>query len=242
MAMRPDHGRESEQLQLAAGRHLHLLPAGIPTPHLPHLRGLNHLVAFPVTLVMTVALYWFAPDGRAEVAALLYGGALTGVFAASGLYHRAPWPDGWSIWARRADHAMIYVGIATVFTSFWVASLHGRQTSDIVLGVEWVLALLGVVFSIAWIDAPKRIVVASYLAFGIGGVIAIPDMTAAIGVGPMFVLLLGGLCFIAGGVVYGIERPDPIPHVFGFHEIFHLLVTIGFVLQVWVVMRHMLHI
>jgi hemolysin III len=63
-------------------------------------------------------------------------------------------------------------------------------------------------------------------------------MIDAIGANAVLVLIASGMCFIAGGVVYGTERPDPFPNIFGFHEIFHLLVTVGFLLQIGVVLKH----
>jgi hemolysin III len=93
-----------------------------------------------------------------------------------------------------------------------------------VLGIVWIGALLAIVFKFAWLDAPKWISVAIGVLLGWVGVIVFPQLLHAIGLGGVLLVLAGGLLYTAGALVYWLRRPDPRPAVFGFHELFHVLV------------------
>jgi hemolysin III len=90
--------------------------------------------------------------------------------------------------------------------------------------VVWGGALLGIVLKLVWIDAPKWLIAAVYLALGWVGVVTIPQLASRAGAGAVSLLVAGGLLYTAGAVIYALRRPDPSPKVFGYHEIFHLLV------------------
>jgi hemolysin III len=97
----------------------------------------------------------------------------------------------------------------------------------IVVLVAWILALAGVVLSIAWIAAPRALVAASYI--GVGGVAlaALPQLLDRLSAAPLLLLGLGGFLYCLGAGVYAFKRPDPWPHTFGFHEVFHTLVILA---------------
>ena len=140
---------------------------------------------------------------------------------------------------RRLDHTMIFVLIAGTYTPFALLILHGTQGMVILVAV-WSAALAGAVFKLLWIDAPGWSVAASYIVVGWVAVIPVPDLTARLGIAPVGVLALGGLLYSVGAVVHARKRPNPVPAVFGYHEVFHLLVLIAAALQyavvaVWVV-------
>jgi hemolysin III len=94
----------------------------------------------------------------------------------------------------------------------------------VVLSIVWAGALAGIVFKFAWLDAPKWISVVIGVGLGWIGVIVAPQLLHAIGVGALLLVLAGGLLYTAGALVYALRRPDPRPAVFGFHEVFHVLV------------------
>lgn len=206
--------------------HLPHLSVAMLHPHRPSLRGMNHLIAFPLALVASIALVWWAQGRRADLAAFAFGASITGVFGMSAAFHRIHWPQGWARWARRADHSMIFVAMAGIYTSAWLAVLDGTL-ADTLLAVSWCGAAAGVVLKLVWIDAPRAVAAATYNAFGLTGLLVVPQLWHAVGPLPTSLLLLGGLLFLAGGVVYTLEWPDPIPDHFGFHEVFHMLVTLG---------------
>jgi hemolysin III len=108
--------------------------------------------------------------------------------------------------------------------------LHGSLATA-VLAVVWGGALAGIVLKLVWIDAPKWLVAVVYLALGWVAVFAFPQMLDELGVVATVMVALGGLLYTAGAVVYARQRPDPSPAVFGYHEIFHLLVIAAAALQ-----------
>lgn len=192
-------------------------------PLRPSLRGLLHAYAFWVALAATIALLVLAPGGEARVAAVIYGIGLCALFGGSGLYHRWRGSDRWKLLLRRVDHSTIFVFIAATYTPVALLVLHG-SLQWIVLASAWAGALAGVVFSLAWIDAPRWLVAGTYLAMGWIAVIALPQLLDRTGVAPVVLLAVGGLLYTAGAIIYGARRPNPWPRVFGFHELFHALV------------------
>jgi hemolysin III len=190
---------------------------------IPRLRGLLHAYAFYAAAIAAGALVAFAPTGQARLAAAIYGCGLCALFAVSGLYHRWRWSPRWKPLLRRADHSTIYVFIAATSTPIALLVLDGTMQLVVLLSV-WLGAALGVAFALAWIDAPRLLTSATYLAVGWAGVVAVPQLLKEVGVAPFVLFLLGGLLYSAGATIYALRRPNPWPRVFGFHELFHVLV------------------
>ena len=189
----------------------------------PRFRGVSHQYAFFASLITGAVLVLVAPTRRATTAAAIYAASVSGLFGASALYHRITWRPATRRWMRRLDHSMIFVLIAGTYTPFGLLVLHGTLAT-VVLGIVWFGALAGVVMKLAWVDAPKWLMAAIYLALGWVGAATIPQMLSRAGVGAVLLLAAGGLLYSAGAVVYALRRPDPRPKVFGYHEIFHVLV------------------
>jgi hemolysin III len=95
----------------------------------------------------------------------------------------------------------------------------------VVFAGVWAGALGGIALSVAWITAPRVLQAVAYLALGWFAIIAIPQMVARLPLAPLILLAVGGLLYSAGAAIYAARRPDPWPHVFGFHEVFHALVV-----------------
>jgi hemolysin III len=131
---------------------------------------------------------------------------------------------------RRIDHSMIFVLIAGTYTPFTVLALHGTLATAILV-VVWAGAAGGVVLNLVWVDAPRWLAAAVYVALGWVAVAAFPGLIDAIGVVPTLLVALGGVLYTAGAVVYARRRPDPSPTVFGYHEVFHVLVILAAALQ-----------
>jgi hemolysin III len=212
------------------------------TDVLPTLRGRLHLHAIWFSLAAAALLIVFAPAGAARTTAAIYGIGLNALFAASALYHR--WPQGsrWKPILRRIDHSVIFVFIAATYTPVAVLVLE-PPSSTIVLVSVWGGALVGIAFSVAWIDAPRLAVALAYIAVGWVIVIALPEILDEIGAPPALLFLGGGLLYSAGAVIYARKRPDPWPRVFGFHELFHALVIAAAALHFaamagWVIPAH----
>jgi hemolysin III len=190
----------------------------------PRLRGVSHQWAFLVALVAGGGLVATAPNGRATLAATIYAGSLAALLGTSALYHRVTWrrPEI-RRWMRRLDHSMIFLLIAGTVTPFALLVLDGALATAILIAV-WAGALAGIVVELIWVEAPKWVTVIVYLAVGWIGAVAYPAILSRAGLGAGLLIAAGAFLYTAGAVIYARQRPDPNPAVFGYHEIFHLLV------------------
>jgi hemolysin III len=188
----------------------------------PRLRGVFHQYAFFVSLACGASLV-VAAGGRARLAASVYAVAVSALLGTSALYHRVTWRPNVRRWMRRLDHAMIFVLIAGTYTPVAVLALKGALAEAILIAV-WAGAAAGIAFKLLWIDAPKWLFAAVYLALGWASVAVFGELPATIGWLGVAGLGAGGLLYSAGAVIYASERPNPWPGVFGYHEVFHLLV------------------
>jgi hemolysin III len=199
-------------------------------PVKPRLRGVSHAYAFFVSLGCGVALILGASDGRARVAASVYAAAVSALLGTSALYHCVTWRPKARRWMRRLDHSMIFVLIAGTYTPVALLALKGSLASTILI-VLWAGALGGVVFNLLWIDAPKWLLAAVYVALGLVSAAILGELPAAIGWLGVAGLAAGGLLYVVGAIVYASGRPNPWPRVFGYHEVFHALVLAAAALQ-----------
>ena len=189
----------------------------------PRLRGVSHQYAFFLATALGVALILLAEGGRARVGASVYAAGVCGLFGVSALYHRRSWSPAAARWMRRADHSMIFCFIAASYTPFALMVLDGTLAL-VLLVVVWSGAVAGVVLKFVWLDAPDWLGALLYVLLGWTAVIVGPALYGALGPVRMALLALGGVLYTVGAVVYARQRPDPIPAVFGYHELFHLLV------------------
>ena len=187
----------------------------------PRLRGVSHQVAFFAALVAGAVLIALAPP-RAKVAAAIYATSLATLLGTSALYHRPHWAPGPRRWMRRADHAAIFVLIAGTYTPF---TLLLPREGGAMLALAWGGAALGILRALFWVHAPRALAAALYIAFGAAALFFWSPLHAALGAAGLALLLFGGLLYATGAVIYAARRPDPWPAVFGYHEIFHLLVV-----------------
>jgi hemolysin III len=189
----------------------------------PRLRGLLHAWAFWFAIAAAAVLIVVAADGRARIAALIYGVGLCALFGASATYHRWRGNPRWKPILRRVDHSTIFVFIAASYTPIALLVLDGPLRVVVLISV-WIGAFAGVAMSIAWIDAPRVLVAACYIAVGWVAIVALPQLFSARGVAMPILLLVGGLLYSLGAAAYATQRPNPWPRTFGFHEVFHALV------------------
>jgi hemolysin III len=196
----------------------------------PRLRGVSHQYAFFVSLGCGVVLILAASGGRARLAASIYAVAVSALLGTSALYHRVTWRPSARRWMRRLDHSMIFVLIAGTYTPVALLALKGSLASAILI-VLWAGALAGVVFKLVWIDAPKWLLAAIYVALGLVSAAVFGELPAAIGWLGVAGLASGGLLYVVGAIVYASGRPNPWPKVFGYHEVFHALVLAAAALQ-----------
>jgi hemolysin III len=191
----------------------------------PRLRGVVHEYAFFVALVAGAALLVVAPAGKARVAIAIYVLGLAGLLGTSALYHRVTWrKPNVRRWLRRLDHSMIFLLIAGTYTPFALLVL-SQPLGTVVLVLIWTGAVGGIVLSLLWPDAPRPVSAAIYISLGWVAIIAMPQLFDRLGALGIVLIGLGGLLYSAGAIIYARKRPDPVPTVFGYHEIFHVLVV-----------------
>jgi hemolysin III len=201
----------------------------------PRLRGVWHQWAAVGSVPLGVGLVLAAGSARARVAVAVYAASLMALFVSSAAYHRVNWRSTRARrWMRRLDHSMIFMLIAGTYTPFALLSLHG-STALVILICVWAGALSGVFLNLLWVRAPEWLQALVYITLGWVALLALPQLAAALGIAGLALLGLGGLLYSVGGVIYAVRRPDPVPAVFGYHEVFHALVIAAAVLQYAVV-------
>jgi len=189
----------------------------------PRLRGVFHQYAFFAALAAGVGIVIAADTARARLAMAVYGVALATMFGVSAVYHRVVWrtPETRQR-MRRLDHSAIPFLIAGTYTPFALLAFHGGLATA-VLVVVWAGAAVSLLLNLFWVDAPKWVTAVVFIALGWVGIATVPQLVD-LGAAPALLVLLGGVFYTAGAAMYAARRPNPVPLVFGYHEIFHLLV------------------
>ena len=207
---------------------LPLIEAEVPHPEeiKPTWRGWIHAGTFPVTIVAGVVLLVLADGAAAKWSSAVFVLSSMLLFGNSALYHRFNWKPRTRVILKRIDHANIFLLIAGSYTPITVLALP-TDKAVLLLSLVWGGATLGIAFRVFWIDAPRWLYVPLYLLLGWGALMFIIDFFQANAV-MMVLILVGGLCYTVGAVVYGLKKPNPVPGVFGFHEIFHTLTVVAF--------------
>jgi hemolysin III len=164
----------------------------------------------------------------------IFGTSMILLYSASALYHLLPVSDKARVWLRKLDHAMIYVLIAGTYTPVTLLVLDGAWSWGMFFGI-WGLALIGITVKLAWFNAPRWISTVFYLFLGWLAVIMIPELIELSSIGFLTWIGIGGAAYTIGAIIYGTKKPDPIPNVFGFHEIWHLFVMAGTFAHFWAI-------
>jgi hemolysin III len=193
----------------------------------PKLRGVSHEWAFFISLLLGTGLIVAAKTPKATLAVAIYAVSLSALLGTSALYHRVNWTrPNVRRWMRRLDHSMIFFLIAGTYTPFALLVLHG-PLADAILVVVWIGAIAGAIVEMVWIDHPKWVAALIYMSLGWVAAVAFPELWNSMGATGTLLVAAGGLLYTAGAVVYATQRPNPNPRVFGYHEVFHLLVILA---------------
>jgi hemolysin III len=171
-----------------------------------------------------------SPSTPIRWAAAVYTLTALLLFAGSALLHRGNWSPPVRAHLRRIDHANIFLLIAGSYTPFTLILLEGTDRV-VLLSVVWGGALLGVIFRVFWLKAPRWLYVALYLVLGWAATFYLPAFVQAAGTAVLVLIIVGGGLYTLGGVVYGLKRPNPLPNWFGFHEVFHAFTIAAFVVH-----------
>ena len=192
----------------------------------PTWRGWIHAGTFPVAIAAGIVLIVLAEGAAAKWAAAVFMATSVLLFGNSALYHRFTWGPRTKAVLKRIDHANIMLLIAGTYTPIAVLALP-PQKGLLLLALVWSGALLGILFRVFWINAPRWLYVALYLLLGWAAVMYLVDLLQA-SVAMMVLVIVGGLLYAGGAVCYALKKPNPWPGHFGFHEIFHVCTVLAF--------------
>lgn len=185
-----------------------------------------HVVAAPAALIAGVVLAAHTETWRAGMSLLVMSVAYALIFTTSAVYHQRWWSPRVKRVLRHLDHAMIFVGMAGVYTALWIAILDGL-VADIMLAYVWAVVIVGVLLKLRFIDARASLHSLVYVAFGLSGIVVVPGMLERAGLGSVLLMLAGGAVFILGAIAFAAKRPNPFPRLAGHHEVFHLSTVVG---------------
>jgi hemolysin III len=195
----------------------------------PRLRGWLHAYAAVISIASGAAMVAVAAavrGGPAATTTAIYSATVTLLFGTSALYHRINWGPSAHRLMKRLDHSMIFVFIAGTYTPIAALTLP-RDSALAVLVAVWTGALFGVGLQTAWPSAPRWLSAPCYIALGWVAVFVMPDLLHNAGVATFVLIVAGGVIYTLGAVVYALKRPNPVPGVFGFHEVFHLCTLVA---------------
>ena len=198
---------------------------------------LTHFAGFLLS-IWALYLLLTAGSGPAEIIAFaVFGSTMLLMYSASTIYHLFHLSEKGTIILRKIDHSMIFLFIAGSFTPFTLLLMEGRF-KWLMISVVWGIALVGIILKLLWMHAPRWVSLSFYLGMGWLGLIIIPytfmELPAA-----AWWIVAGGLSYTLGAVVYGLQKPNPVPEWFGFHEIWHLFVMAGSFCHFWSVYRYL---
>ncbi len=197
----------------------------------PTWRGWIHAATFPIAIAAGVVLIVLAHGPIAKTAAAVYMASSLLLFGISALYHRINWKPATKQVFRRLDHANIFLLIAGTYTPIALLALP-LDKGIILLIAVWSGALIGIGFRVFWLGAPRWLYVPLYVLLGWAAVAFMGDIYQA-SPAAMILVIVGGLLYTLGAVIYGTKKPNPFPGKFGFHEIFHSLTVLAFLCH-WV--------
>ncbi len=192
----------------------------------PKLRGVSHQLAFFTALLAGGLVVSQAARPIDRLAGSIHTVCLAAMFGVSALYHRPTWTPAARQRMRRLDHAAIFLLIAGTYTPFCLLGVGGDAAGRLLVAV-WATALVGMIKAVFWPHSPKWITALTYIAVGWVGLFFVDEIFGSVGIAGTILMWSGAAFYSLGALVYALRRPDPVPAVFGYHEIFHALVIVA---------------
>jgi hemolysin III len=162
----------------------------------------------------------------ARLAGGVYAFTVTGLYGVSAAYHRLKWSPRAVLRMQRLDHSMIYLLIAGTYTPVCVLVLQ-RAWAFAMLAVVWTTAVAGVAMKQFGMEATRKIGGALYIVLGWAAVLCAPAFAGRISLPVLALIGAGGVLYTLGAIVLFRQRPDPNPLVFGYHEVWHVMVVLA---------------
>ncbi|MBI2785244.1 MAG: hemolysin III family protein [Legionella longbeachae] len=192
----------------------------------PLARGYIHLAAFFITLCACTILIIYSNGAWAIFASVVYSVSLVGQYGVSALYHTRMWNRQKYLLLRRIDHATIFVLIAGTATPICLLKLNNAFGLQL-LSIFWLVAIIGMFMTTIWPHVPKWTRSLLYVAMGWIGIFYFPEIKSSLDTTNIQLLVIGGVTYTIGAMIYAFKWPDPFPSVFGYHEVFHVLVVVA---------------
>jgi hemolysin III len=191
--------------------------------------GFSHLVGAVLALVGLIFLLYNGIKNQNVwqiVSFSIFGASAILLYSTSAIYHLVKASEKVITLLRKLDHMMIFVLIAGTYTPICLTLLRGK-IGYIALAILWSMTFMGIFFKIFFINAPRWLYTGIYLIMGWMAVFIIVPIYKVTGIGAVLWLFIGGVFYTIGGVIYGLKKPNLIPRVLGFHEIFHIFIILG---------------
>jgi len=202
--------------------------------------GLTHFIGAILSVVGLILLIYKSVDPVKPwhlVTFSVFGAGLILLYTSSTLYHWLPFSEKGIQRMRRLDHMMIFILIAATYTPICLIPMRGPWGWSL-FGSVWGLATLGILLKFFWLQAPRWFSTMIYILMGWLVVVGIWPLIQALKLGGFMWVLIGGLFYTVGAIIYALKKPDPWPNIFGFHEIFHIFVMLGSFSHFWVMYRY----
>lgn len=198
-------------------------------PVKPLLRGKIHIAGFFLFLSLGLTLIFISKAEITRLCLCIYLLSMLMLFGTSSVFHTTPWRNHFvELFIQKADHASIFLLITGTYTPVCVLFFDLTKAWPInVLIIAWFIGISGVFKSLIWENPPKLFNVLFFFACGLTVVPVIHKVFESIGLITTLYMVFGGAFYLIGGTVYGFEWPDPIPRIYGYHEIFHTLTLIA---------------
>jgi hemolysin III len=185
-----------------------------------------HLVSFEAALVLGTLLIVDAGGAGRTALAAIYAASVAGMFGASALYHRGAWAPATAARLQRLDHLMIFVVIAGTATPPMALCLPSPY-SWLAVSLMWSLTAIAATLRLIRMQVPEWLAGAIFVGLGWSAGAAVPAVWIRAGVAPAVLMIAGGVLYTVGALAYHRRRPDPIPELFGYHEVFHAFVSLA---------------
>lgn len=203
--------------------------------------ALTHLFGSLLSIIGTIILLNYTKSSLSSIATLsilIFGISLVLLYTTSGIYHLVHTTDAILAKLRKLDHSMIFILIAGSYTPFCMLSLTGAWRWSIIT-IVWSLAIIGISLKMFWMNMPRWLSTGLYIGMGWIALFALKPLYDSLSLGGFLFLLLGGIMYTIGGVIYGLKKPTFSPE-FGFHEIFHIFVLLGSFCHYWAILKYVL--
>jgi len=202
--------------------------------------GLTHFIGIILSVIGTIVLLTRNEEPFTvyhTTSFFIFGFSMTLLYTISTLYHWLPLSEKNLITVRKIDHIMIFVFIAASYTPVCLITLR-ESWGWLILVIVWGLTLVGFFLKLFWINAPRFLYTSIYLLMGWIIIAAVLPLSKVMPSQGLLWLALGGVFYSTGAVIYAIKKPDPLPNVFGFHEIFHLFIMAGSFSIYWMIYKY----